>query len=298
MKLRLALAFTFTLISITPSNASVINIGSKDVTTIRLSELSNRQSRVIALANGSAEVIDALGLRKNLIGRDIASELPRLKKIPVVTSGHQIVAEKIIALKPDLVLVDKSTGPATALAMLKKREINVVAIPEAWNVQDSYLRIKAIARALNENKRGDQLIEKMKQVVAAKKVEGSPKVAFLYLRGPSAVYLIGGPGSGADTLITAIGGRDVGAETMKNPFNTLTSEALAKANPDVLLLMTKGLQSVGGIDGLLKLPGIAQTTAGKKRRIITVDDSLLLAFGPRTPSLISQLARALGSEMQ
>ena len=101
---------------------------------------------------------------------------------------------------------------------------------------------------------------------------------------------MGGPGSGADSLISAIGAVDVGAESLDNPFNTMTDEALAKLNPDVIIVMTKGLQSVGGLSGLLKLPGVAQTRAGKSGAIIDVDDSLLLSFGPRTPSLVTSLA--------
>jgi len=57
--------------------------------------------------------------------------------------------------------------------------------------------------------------------------------------------------------------------------------------------MTKGLESVGGVDGLLKLPGVAQTAAGKNHAVVDVDDSLLLSFGPRTPSLLNQLAVAV-----
>ena len=63
--------------------------------------------------------------------------------------------------------------------------------------------------------------------------------------------------------------------------------------PDVILVMTKGLASVGGVNGLIELPGVAQTPAGKNSRIISVDDSLLLSFGARTPSLLTKLADAL-----
>jgi iron complex transport system substrate-binding protein len=118
-------------------------------------------------------------------------------------------------------------------------------------------------------------------------------VAFLYLRGTSAVYLIGGQGSGADDLITSAGGIDVGAESGLAAFVPLTPEALAAADPDVILVMTKGLESVGGVDGLLGLPGVAQTTAGRERRVIAVDDALLLSFGPRTGQLVTRLSAAL-----
>ena len=57
--------------------------------------------------------------------------------------------------------------------------------------------------------------------------------------------------------------------------------------------MAKGLASVDGVKGLVSLPGVAQTNAGKNRRVVAVDDSLLLSFGPRLPDLISQLNAAM-----
>ena len=57
--------------------------------------------------------------------------------------------------------------------------------------------------------------------------------------------------------------------------------------------MTKGLESVNGIDGLLALPGIAQTTAGREGRVIAVDDAVLLSYGPRTGALVDLLRDAL-----
>ena len=120
------------------------------------------------------------------------------------------------------------------------------------------------------------------------------RVAFLYLRGGSAIYLLGGQGSGADSLIEHLGAIDVGAQKFKDPFSPITSEALIAANPEIILVMSKGLESVGGIDGLISLPGISQTPAGKNRAVIAVDDSLLLSFGPRTPDLLRQLSGAIG----
>ena len=86
-----------------------------------------------------------------------------------------------------------------------------------------------------------------------------------------------------------MGFTDVGAANLSQPFSAMSAEELIKLNPDVILLMTKGLASVGGIAGLTQLPGIAQTVAGQHKRVVTVDDSLLLSFGPRTIPLIPKL---------
>jgi iron complex transport system substrate-binding protein len=118
-------------------------------------------------------------------------------------------------------------------------------------------------------------------------------VAFLYLRGTSAIYLLGGAGSGADALIAAAGGIDAGADAGMEAFTPLTAEGLVALDPDVLLVMTGGLESVGGVEGLLALPGVAQTTAGREGRVVAVDDQVLLSYGPRTGALVDLLRAAL-----
>ena len=251
-------------------------------------------TRVIALANGSAEIISAMGYRNILIGRDIASSDPALESIEIVTSGHQIIPEKILSLSPDLILIDDATGPKAALDALKAANIEIVMISQAWTLSEIDRKISEVALAIGAPASGVMLQEAIaKQSADVASIPADTTIAFLYLRGASAIYLIGGKGSGADSLISAIGAIDVGAQSLANPFNPMTSEALARLNPDVLIVMSKGLDSVGGVDGLVGLPGIAQTTAGKNRAVISVDDSLLLSFGPRTPMLITALAQSV-----
>jgi iron complex transport system substrate-binding protein len=282
-----------TLTGCAQSQSSNIEINSARAISITGEEqLISR--RIIALANGSAEIISALGYKENLIGRDIASTDADLKSVPVITSGHVVIAEKIISLNPDLVLIDKATGPAGAIAALKNANILVKEIPEAWQLSDISMKVASIADAIGAPQAGAKLAAELQSAISTVKGVGNKTgVVFLYLRGGSAIYLVGGKGSGADSLISSIGAVDLGAAQLPNPFNPMSSELMVKLNPDVILVMSKGLQSVGGISGLTQLPGIAQTSAGKSKRIIAVDDSLLLSFGPRTPDLLTRLAVAL-----
>jgi iron complex transport system substrate-binding protein len=275
---------------------SAIEISVNDVSTTRVqSNESPKYSRVVALANGSAEIIDSLGLMKILIGRDVASTEPALKSVPIVTSGHQVVAEKIIALNPDLVIIDSSVGPSTALTSLRSAGIKVHLINEVWTVDGISKKVAEVATLLGVPGAGRELATAIDSTItiASKKVNGAPRVLFLYLRGGNSIYLVGGAGSGADSMLAAIGAIDVGAAAGSKPFTPLSAESLIAMKPDVILVMIKGLQSVGGVAGLSDLPGVAQTPAGKNFRIIAVDDSLLLSFGARTPSLLTQLAKAL-----
>lgn len=274
--------------------ASTYTISQDDVRSISLSTDSQlTAARVVVLANGVAEIMQSLKAQSIIVGRDISSTEASLDSIPIVTSGHQVLPEKVIALKPDLVLIDASTGPKAAIETIKAAGISVVQTPESWNLEDLSIKVRAVGRAIGAPNQAEELVQQIEQSLSGSTVENSPRVAFLYLRGTSAVYLIGGAGSGADSLLAAIGAVDVGAQKLDRPFNTLTAESLAELNPDVILVMSKGLESVGGIQGLLKLPGVAQTKAGKNSAVIDVDDSLLLSFGPRTPSLVDALAKAI-----
>tara|TARA_B110000503_G_scaffold45028_1_gene73505 strand:+ start:90 stop:992 length:903 start_codon:yes stop_codon:yes gene_type:complete len=269
-------------------------ISENDVSTISInSPTTFSVSRVVVLANGVAEIMNSLNARSILIGRDISSTEEALADIPIVTSGHQVLSEQVIALKPDLVIVDASTGPKSAIDQIKAAGINVVQTPESWTLADISSKVAAVASAIGARQQGELLNRAIAAEIQTSTLPSKPRIAFLYLRGTSSIYLMGGPGSGADSLISAIGAVDVGAESLENPFNTMTAEALATLNPNVIIVMTKGLQSVGGLPGLLKLPGVAQTQAGKSGAIIDVNDSLLLSFGPRTPSLVTSLAESV-----
>jgi len=270
------------------------SITQSEVTALSISESSDFSvERVVVLANGVAEIMVALNAKSIVVGRDISSTADSLNEIPIVTSGHQVISEKVIALEPDLVIIDASTGPKAAIDQIRSAKIKVVQTPESWSLEDIPSKVLAVGTAIGALGAAQLLINELINQSSVNQVSGKPRIAFLYLRGTSTVYLIGGPGSGADSLIKAIGGVDVGAENLPRAFNTLTAESLANLNPDVLLVMTKGLESVGGIDGLIKLPGIAQTEAGKRKAIIDVDDSLMLSFGPRSYSLLNELAKSV-----
>jgi len=273
---------------------SSYTISPNDVRAISLSEKGSFSvSRVVVLANGVGEIMKSLNASSILVGRDISSTGAGQEDIPIVTSGHQVLPEKVIALQPDLVIVDASTGPQSALNQIRSTGIKVVQTPESWTLADIAKKVRAVGVAIGAQSQAELLVTKIERSLSQIKLSAKPRVAFLYLRGTSSIYLIGGPGSGADSMVQSIGAIDIGARSLSRPFNTLTAESLALLDPDVLLVMTKGLESVGGVNGLIKLPGVAQTKAGKNRAIIDVDDSLLLSFGPRTPSLVEALAQAL-----
>ena len=250
----------------------------------------SKYTRIVALANGSAEVIAALGYGKDLVGRDIASTMPELASVPIDNPGMQVSVETVLKAKPDVMIIDANTSPSSAITTLKKSGIKTVTINDAYAMSDILPKEKTLADLLGVPKAYAAL---SKAITSISFPKSKATVAFLYVRGTASIYLIGGKGSGADSLISTMGYTDVGAALYKTPFTDLTSEALIAMHPDVIMVMTKGLQSVGGLSGLLQLPGVAQTPAGLHKRVVAVDDSLLLSFGPRTAPMLPMLRKAI-----
>lgn len=205
--------------------------------------------------------------------------------------------EPILRQRPTLVIGDQGDRQSGLVKKLRAAKVPVVLLPPATSVDDAPKRIRDVAAALGVPDEGRTLSNRtQKQISAAKATVPTsgtkPLVAFLYVRGTK-VQMIGGRGSGADAMIKAAGGRDAGAESGINGFKPLSSEALVKAKPDVLLLLGKGMQSVGGKQGVLKLPGVKLTPAGKNGRVVAMDDLQLTSFGPRTGATLRTLATQL-----
>ncbi|MCX5225873.1 ABC transporter substrate-binding protein [Streptomyces sp. NPDC006553] len=258
--------------------------------------------RIVPLSGSLNEIVFTLGLGPNVVARDITATFEQAGRLPVVTRAHDVSAESVLSLKPTVVIAEGTTGPAEAIAQIRDAGIPLVVVKPAKALTDVGTRIDAVAAALGVpdsgtalRKRTQERIDAVRKGIPAR--EEKPRVAFLYVRGSAAVYLLGGAESGASSLLEAAGAIDAGKESgLTKDFTPITSEALAKAAPDAVLVMSKGLASVGGIDGLVKVPGVAETPAGADRRVVTVDDGVLLNYGPRTDQVLKSLVGQLYGE--
>ncbi|UUU42257.1 heme/hemin ABC transporter substrate-binding protein [Streptomyces sp. NBC_00162] len=256
--------------------------------------------RVVPLTGSLNEIVHTLGLGERVVARDITATFEQAAALPVVTRGHDVSAESVLSLRPTLVLAESTSGPAEAIQQIRDAGVPVLVIAPAKSLEDVPKRIDAVSAALGVTEAGTRLNQRTADRIAAVRKEipaasgKKPRVAFLYLRGTASVYLLGGSDSGAASLLEAAGAVDTGKESgLGKDFTPITSEALAAAAPDAILVMSKGLESVGGVDGLTKIPGVAQTPAGMDRRVVTVDDGVLLNYGPRTDQVLSSLINQL-----
>lgn len=244
-----------------------------------------------------AQTVWALGLGPNLVGRSTSAAFPAAKDVPNVAGGSgSINVEAVAAQRPTVFLTDTVSATPTMRDQLKALGITVVYFDPARTLAGVGLQIQAVADALGVHAQGQALAQRTQHeidtaVAAVPKQNPAPKIAFLYLRS-TAITMMAGPTFGSHALITALGGTDAGA-AITEPFIPITSESMIAANPDAFLVMSDGLKSVGGVNGLSKVPGVAQTTAGRDKRVIDMADSVLLGFGPNTGRIIAALSHAM-----
>jgi iron complex transport system substrate-binding protein len=258
-------------------------------------------ARIIAIDRSGtlANIVFSLGLGERVVARDRSTVIPEAGLLPLVTdSGHSVNIEAVLAADPSVVLIDESTNPPGTTDQLRAAGITVVVFTKERSIASTGPLIEAVAGALGVPDQGRALAARTGAEIDAARASvpqdarGST-MAFLYLRGER-FKLLAGPGSGADDLINAIGGVDAGtAAGLSSAFTTVDAEAMINADPDVILVMTQGAESVGGLEKVLQLPGLAQTDAGHNRRVVQMDQAEILTFGPDTGRVLAALVEAI-----
>lgn len=289
----------------TPTQSLPATVTSLDGNGIEVTVTDTSRVLAISLTGTLAELVYSYGLADTLVGRDISTSLPGYEDLPVVTkSGHSVDAEAILALSPTLLITDGSIGPTDVVLNLREAGVTVVTVSRASDPESTYELARQVAAVFGVDSLADSLIAGLEQAIAEKESEIStllpadealrPRVAFLYIRGTAGVYYLFGEGSGIESIIESLGAVDVAKEIGWIGEKPMTDEALVSLDPDILLVMTGGLESAGGIDGLISTkPAVALTNAGKNRRIIDVPDTMIFAGGTRIPDILDGLARAI-----
>lgn len=260
-------------------------------------------SRIIPLNGDIAEIIFALGLGDNVVATDTSATYPpEVEQLPKIGYQRQLAAEGILALSPTVVIGDETAGPPDVLEQIRTAGVPVVILPEIKDVERVAEKIQMVADALGVSQRGEEVAAQTQTEIDAAEallegVESQPRAMFLYVRGTQ-TQMIGGAGTTADGMLTAAGAINAGAEAGIDGFKPITAEALVAAQPEVLVLLSAGLESIGGVEGLLEIPGVAQTPAGQSGEIVDFDDLYFLGYGPRTGQALEDLMRAIHPELQ
>ena len=244
--------------------------------------------RIISVNGTVTEILYALKLESLLVAVDTTSYFPKqATSLPSVGYQRTLTTEGILNLKPTQIIGLESAGPPTTIQNLKDAGIPLHLFPDEFTLETPTKRVLEIGKLFGKEKEADVLAKNIKDQIQKLKINKTKaKVLFIYSRNPSSIF-ISGTGTAAHTMIHLSGATNVIHEFSE--YKPLTSEALAKANPDIILMPEKSALGFGGEKAIWEINGMEFTRAGKEKNLIVVDDLLLLGFGPRLPLALKTL---------
>ena len=285
--------------------------------------------KIVSLLPAATEIVCALGLENNLVGRSHECDYPEtVKTLPVCSeanfpdglssadidvrvkeiladalSVYTVKRETIKGLQPDVVITQAQCEVcAVSLPEVEQALENYLDKPaqiislQPNSLDDIYQDIATVASALEVTQAGEQLIEDLQERVdiirhKLKFMENKPTVACIEWLEPMMLS-----GNWVPELVTIAGGVPILTQPGKHSPYINWTEVQAQ-DPDVLILMPCGFsieRTMREIDLLLQLPGFGEMKAVKNNRVYIADGNQYFNRpGPRIVDSVEILAEIL-----
>jgi iron complex transport system substrate-binding protein len=255
-------------------------------------------SRIVTLSGDLTEFVYELGTGSAIVATDITTVHPQdAALLPKVGIGRFLSTEAVLAQNPTLVIGDTQTGPQSTIDQIRAAGVPVVILDTSTTFSSMYAKIGQLGEILDASVEAEALTDRLRSDVAEAGAanppsQESPSIAYVYTRGPDVMLLFGND-MVTNPVIAAAGARDAGALSGVDGSIPVTPEALIAAAPDIIVVPSEGLETLGGIDGLLAIPGIAQTPAGVSGYILAYPEGDFLTLGPRVAESVAALTNDL-----
>lgn len=250
------------------------------------------QERILSIGGDVTEIIYALNAEQHLIGRDSTSIVPeQAKKLPDVGYMRNLNTEGILALKPTRVIATQVAQPTVVFEQLKAAGIQVDHVPLKYSTESVLEKIKIVGKLVNREPQAVTLAEKFTNEMNA--IDNSPQdVKILFILSRSGTnQMAAGNDTVPDTAIKLVGAKNAMGNSAR--YVPISQEGVISANPDLIVITQLGLESLGSLDKLWELPGLAHTNAGKHKQAVVVDDIAFLAFGLTIPQELQKMRKAV-----
>ena len=285
--------------------------------------------RIISLLPAATEIVCALGLEKQLVGRSHECDFPSsVKQLPVCSeanfpdnlssvaidtkvkellndalSVYTVKREVIKELSPDVVITQAQCEVCAvslkeveeALENYLDKQAHIVSL-QPNSLEEIFDDIRQVAAALGVTAKGDQLINDLQERVdivrhKLKFIENKPSVACIEWLEPLMVS-----GNWVPELVSIAGGASVlGVAGKHSPFVQWAD--IQMQDPEVIVVMPCGFsieRTLREIDILLQLPGFTDLKAVKNNRLYIADGNQYFNRpGPRIVDSIEILAEII-----
>lgn len=268
---------------------------------------SNKESkspnnmRIVSVSKHLTEMIFALGEGKTLVGVDLSSTYPdSAKQIKTVGYHRALSPESIIAMNPDLVIHSNDIGPETVIPQITKVGLKIKTFGSANTIDSAKMTLKELANFYGVPEKADAIIKQMDASIntaadslKAMHLTKKPKVMIIHFGRASNIYFVMSGRNGVGDKMIELAGGETAIYDAKGA-KQLSAEAIAAANPDVIIATDFGFDQMGNMDKFIAgVPGVALTNAGKNKNIIRFEEHDLVYFGPRSGANILSLMKQI-----
>ena len=259
-------------------------------------QAQTKPSRIISLVPGATEMLFAIGAGPRVVAvSSYDKEPPEVTSLPRVGALVDPDVERILSLKPDLIVV---YGSQHDLAQQMGRAGIAHFSYVHGGLPDIFRTIRELSARTGDTEQGERVVKGIEATLAdvAKRVAGRPrpKTMIVFGREPGAlrnVYASGGYGFLHDVLAIA-GGDDVFSDVKRESVQASTELILTRA-PEVIVELRADDESAPD-------PAVWQTLASvpavRNNRIVLLTGSDMVTAGPRIGQATLRLAKALHPE--
>ncbi len=246
-----------------------------------------RAARIVSLAPNVTSILLALGAGRELVGvSKWCKDVARVVRRPQVGDCWKLDIRDVMRLRPTLLIGSVPFAPKTVEEILNQ-PVGFLAL-NPRTLADIYNDVRMLARLVGRVPAGNRLIRQMQQTFAqvekqAAQIRSRPRVyceAWPHPRISSPPWVA--------ELVHIAGGKMV-----VNPGARITDDAVARANPDLIVLAWAATGKRSKPESALRNPAWKNVPAIRSGRVVVIRDELLNTPGPPLMHGVLELFRAI-----
>lgn len=260
-----------------------------------------KDMRIVCLSKQLTEYVFALGKGHNIVAVDLSSTYPDSAKLLKTVGYHRALSpESIISMNPDLVIHSNDIGPENVLPQITKAGLHIKAFGGANTIDSAKFLLKELGAFFGVEKKADSIVAAMEAGIAkaadslkALGIKDSLRIMIIHFGLRNNNYFVMSGRNGVGDKMIRLAGCTPATYDGKGS-REMSPEAVALANPDIIIATDFGYDRMGSMDKFIStVPGVALTNAGKNKRIVRFEEHDLIYFGPRTGENVIKLINLL-----
>jgi iron complex transport system substrate-binding protein len=257
--------------------------------------IEKKPEKIVSLMPSNTEIVYAIGAGDAVVGVSENDDYPKEAAEKEKVAGMELNVEKIISLKPDLVLAHGSAADMweAGLKQLEDSGITVLVVHNAQSFEETFETIRMLGKATGHEKEAGQVVQDMKAKIdsikeKAKAIkEEEQRTVFVELSPAPEIYAAG-KNTFMDEMLDVIHAKNAVEE---EGWPKMNEEAIISMNPDVIILNYNYAKNA--LEQAMARKGWQDMTAIKEKRVIEVNEDLTSRPGPRLAEGVEELAKAV-----